>query len=273
MSFLTFSLGATGVQLVQEISKQAEHLGVYCRTPNLAIPMQQRKLTVAEQTQHKSFYPHLFRLARASPSGIPYASEGKSAKEYSAEEREAICEELWRRGGFNYIAAGFNDILFNQETSDMMYAFWRKKVQARIKDPRKREILAPQKAPHPFATKRSSQEQDYYECMDRPNVELINLSETNLEKFNEKGIVTSDGTVREYDVIVLATGYDSITGSFTNMGLRDVHGADMKEKWKTGVRTHLGMTCPGFPNMFMLYGPQGERRAPTQTRVFDIQTR
>lgn len=109
-----------------------------------------------------------------------------------------------------------------------------------------------------FGTKRSSLEQDYYECLDQDNVEVVSLGSTPITEFTDKGIRTEDGKEREFDIIVLATGYDSMTGSLTSMGLTGKDGINMKDRWKNGVWTHLGMLANGCPNMFMIYGPQGE---------------
>lgn len=250
--------GATGIQITQEVSKVAEKLTIFVRTPNMALPMHQRKLTPEEQNHMKSIYDHIFKLARDSRAGLPYVSDGKYAKDTPKAEREARWEELWERGGFNFSVGNYRDFLFDQGANDLMYEFWRNKVRARISDPVKAEIFAPMKAPHPIGTKRPSLEQDYYECVDRDNVEAVDLNKTDIQSFDQEGIVTSDGARRKFDIIILATGYDSMTGSFTAMGLRDVNGLDMKERWKDGVRTHLGMLTPGFPNMFMVYSPQGK---------------
>lgn len=250
--------GATGLQITQEASKKVDKLTVFIRTPNYALPMHQRRLSPEEQTQSMSIYDHLFRLGRESKTGVPYVSVGKAVKDVSEEEREAKFEELWARGGFNFNTAGFDDVLTDKNSNYMLYEFWRKKVASRISDPRKAEIFAPKEPPHPFSTKRPSLEQDYYECIDRPNVDVVSLNEVSIKSFDKTGIITSDGQHRDFDVVVLATGYDSITGSFTGMGLRDINGIDVKERWKEGVRTQLGMTIPGFPNMFMVYSPQGK---------------
>lgn len=257
MEYSNVTIGATGIQITQEVSKKAANLTLYVRTPNMAFPMKQRKLTPEEQNANRGIYPHIFNIARNSKSGLGYWADGKGVLDVSPEEREARWEELWSRGGFNFSIGGFNDYIVNQKANDLMYDFWKRKVRARITDPRKREIFAPEVPPHPIGTKRPSLEQDYYESVDRPNVHVVSLKETPIERFDKEGIVTTDGKLRKFDVIILATGYDAITGSFTSMGLRDVDGLDMKERWKDGVRTQLGMTCPGFPNMFMVYSPQG----------------
>ena len=109
-------------------------------------------------------------------------------------------------------------------------------------------------------TKRPSLEQDYYECMDRESVKLVDMKKSDIERFTEKGIVTQDGKEQEFDVIVLATGFDNYTGAFHTMGLKDRNsGKDLREKWKEGVRTYCGLMTNGYPNMWMVYGPQGKR--------------
>ncbi|OAG44846.1 hypothetical protein AYO21_00808 [Fonsecaea monophora] len=250
--------GATGVQLTQSVSKLADTLHVFCRTPNMAFPMKQRKMSVQEQNQYKGAYDLLFKATRASRSGLPHTAESRSMLKVTDEEREARWNELWERGGFNFSMGGFRDYVFNEQANDLIYNFWRRKVQARIKDARKAEIMAPKVKPHPFGTKRPSLEQDYYECIDRENVNLISVKDNPIERITADGIQTADGKVHKAAYIIMATGYDAITGSYTNMGLKDRDGVDLKERWKNGVKTHLGLMVPGVPNMFMVYSPQGK---------------
>ncbi|TDZ67758.1 Baeyer-Villiger monooxygenase [Colletotrichum trifolii] len=252
--------GATGVQCVQEIAKKpGVELTVYIRNPNIAIPMGQRDMTELEQRALKSVYGTLFKAAKASMAGLPCDGTNKMMSEVSDEEREAYWEELWQRGGFNFQAGQYGDFLVNEKSNRMMYDFWVKKTKPRVRDPEKRAIVVPDEPPFPFATKRSSLEQDYYECLDRDNVKVVGLKKNAIREFTAKGIVTKDGVEIEHDVIVLATGYDNLTGSLTNMGLRGTGGVDIKERWKDGVWTYLGLMVSGYPNMFMVYGPQ----APT----------
>ncbi|KAF9871133.1 cyclopentanone 1, 2-monooxygenase [Colletotrichum karsti] len=252
--------GATGVQLVQEIAKkQGVELTVYIRNPNIALPMRQRDVTELEQAASKSVYGLLFKAARDSVFGIPCDGTTKAAMQTAAEERLAYWEELWQRGAFNFQAGNYVDFLVDERANRMMYEFWAGKTGPRVRDPEKRAVVVPEEPPYPFATKRSSLEQDYYECLDRDNVKVVNLKGNPIRGFTPRGIVTEDGTEREHDIIVLATGYDNCTGSLTSMGLRGKDGIDMKERWKKGVWTYLGLMVRGCPNMFMIYGPQ----APT----------
>ena len=148
-------------------------------------------------------------------------------------------------------------MLFEWDANDQAWQFWLKKTRERIKDPRKRDILAPMKAPHAWGTKRPSLEQDFYETMDKPNNDVVDIKSNPVKEVKENGIVTSDGKLREFDLIALATGFDSVTGGMLNMGLKDVNGVPLKDKWAEGTKTYMGMTLHNYPNMFFLYGAQG----------------
>lgn len=129
----------------------------------------------------------------------------------------------------------------------------------RVKNPEKQKILFPEKKPHPFGVKRPCLEQNYYEVLDRDNVEIVDINEksTPIAEFTDKGIKTSDGKEREYDIIALATGFDVVTGGMTSMGLKSINGTFLQDEWKEGAHTYLGTTISGYPNMFHLYGPHG----------------
>lgn len=148
-------------------------------------------------------------------------------------------------------------MLFEWESNDQAYNFWYKKTRERVKDPRKAEILVPKKPPHTFGTKRPSLEQDFYETLDDPKNDVVDINENPVVEVKENGIVTKDGKLHEFDIIAFATGFDSVTGGMMTMGLKDINGTQLKDKWKDGTYSYLGMTCDGFPNMFFLYGPHG----------------
>ncbi|KAK1472393.1 cyclopentanone 1,2-monooxygenase [Colletotrichum cuscutae] len=221
--------------------------------------MRQRQISELEQDSLKAIYKTLFKLARDSSAGLPCDGPTQVTKETTMEEREAWWEELWKRGAFNFQTGQYMDFLMDAEANRLIYEFWSKKTKCRLQDPEKRAILVPDEQPFPFGTKRSSLEQDYYECMDQDNVEVVDVKQMGIREWTARGIVTEDGKEREHDIVVLATGYDSMTGALTSMGLRGKDGIDMKERWREGVWTYLGLMARGCPNMFMIYGPQ----APT----------
>ncbi|KAL1985623.1 hypothetical protein VTN96DRAFT_7603 [Rasamsonia emersonii] len=249
--------GSTGVQIVQEWAKEAATLTVFQRTPNLALPMRQAKVTAEEQNARKSTYPEFFANRLKTFAGFRYDFVPKKTFDDSPEEREAFYEQLWEHGGFEFWLANYSDILFDLKANREAYNFWAKKTRARIHDPRKRDILAPLEPIHPFGTKRPSLEQDYYEMFNKPNVDVVDVRKNKIVEVKPDGIVTSDGSFYPVDVIALATGFDSVTGSMANMGLRSTSGQLLSDEWKDGANTYLGLAKSGYPNMFFLYGTHG----------------
>ncbi|KAF2115761.1 hypothetical protein BDV96DRAFT_55684 [Lophiotrema nucula] len=249
--------GSTGVQIAQETAKTAGSVTVFQRTPNLALPMQQKPISEDEQIKRKSDYPEIYKNRMTTFAGFQYDFLQRNTFDDSPEEREAFYEELFKNGGFEFWLANYKDLLFDKDANREAYNFWAKKARARITDPRKRDILAPLEPPHAFGTKRPSLEQNFYEMLDKPENDVVDIKATPIAEVTETSIKTEDGKHREFDVIALATGFDSVTGGMKNMGLRDVDGVDLAEKWKMGTWSYLGMTCSGYPNMFFLYGAQG----------------
>jgi cation diffusion facilitator CzcD-associated flavoprotein CzcO len=204
--------GATSVQIVQEVAKEAGQLTMLMRRPSYCIPMQQRKITHEEQAQLKAFYPNLFKAGRASRSGFPSARGGSNVFDVPEKEREELWEEMWNRGAFNFLFA-FEDVAMNLKANRAAYDFWAKKIRSRMNNPAKRDLMAPVDPPYLFGTKRTPLEADYYECLDQDNVEIVNLNQTPLQSFNEKGMVMEDGKQLDFDIVILATGFDSFSGS------------------------------------------------------------
>ena len=248
--------GASGVQVIQEAGKVAAHLTVFQRTPMLALPMQQRRLDEPTQRRMKQDYPESFRRRGESQSSyFDIATDPRSALEVSAQERQAVFDEAWQKGGFHFWAGTFQDVLSDRDANLLAYEFWRDKTRARIRDRAMADTLAPMQPPHPFGTKRPSLEQGYYEVFNQANVTLVDVRAQPIEEITTTGVRTA-GRLHELDILVLATGFDASTGGLTQIDLRGTTGRTLGETWAGGVRTHLGIAVPGFPNLLMLYGPQ-----------------
>jgi cation diffusion facilitator CzcD-associated flavoprotein CzcO len=243
------------VQVAQEAASVAVHLTVFQRTPNLALPMRQRKLDDDTIRRMKEGYPEAYRKRRTTFGGFDYQSLDKSASEVSEEERRATFERIWEIGGLAPWVGSFNDILTNERSNRAAYDFWRDKTRARINDPAVAEILAPAEPVHPFGTKRPSLEQNFFEIFNQPNVSLVDLRKTSIERVTRGGIATTAGE-HDLDVLVLVTGFDAVTGGLTSMDIRGTRGETLRQKWAKGVHTHLGMATAGFPNLLFVYGPQ-----------------
>jgi cation diffusion facilitator CzcD-associated flavoprotein CzcO len=248
--------GASGVQTIQEIAPDVAQLTVFQRTPNLALPMQQQKLDAATQNRNKSSYPDIFKLRRETFGGFHYDFIQRDTESDSPEKRKALYDQLYKNGGFHFWLGAYKDLLFSKSANNIAYNYWRDATRARINDPKVAAQLAPTDAPHAFGTKRPCLEQRYYEVYNQPNVELVPLKENPIIEVTETGIRTKD-RFYELDIIVLATGFDSVTGGLTQIDIHGKDGRTMKDRWAQGVYTYLGLATSGFPNLFYMYGPQG----------------
>ncbi|MEQ9004191.1 MAG: NAD(P)/FAD-dependent oxidoreductase [Pseudomonadales bacterium] len=248
--------GASGVQVIQEAAKEAAQVTVFQRTPMLALPMRQRRYTITEQLAMKRDYPEQFERRRTTQSSYcDIVADPRSALEVSDAERRQRFDDAWQKGGFHFWAGTFSDVLMSLEANRLAYDYWRDQTRARIHDPATADILAPMEPPHPFGAKRPSLEQGYYECFNQPNVALVDLRADPIKTVTATGVQTAAGH-HDLDVLVLATGFDASTGGLTAIDLRGRSGRSLKAAWADGVKTHLGMAIPDFPNLLMLYGPQ-----------------
>lgn len=256
--------GASGVQVVQEVADLASELTVFQRSPVLALPMQQRQLDRAEQEAAKADYPAVFGRRNAPPGSFAdIVRLDAGALEVDADERSRVFEQAWMKGGFHFWGGTFSDIMFDEAANRTAYDFWRDKVRARVHDSAVAARLAPEDPPYPFGTKRPALEQNYYDCFNQPNVQLVDLLSTPIETITRTGIGLTEpcpdlghGDHIDLDVLVLATGFDANTGGLTAIDIRGRHGISLAETWADGVDTHIGMAVHGFPNLAFLYGPQ-----------------
>ncbi|MGE0861197.1 MAG: flavin-containing monooxygenase [Gammaproteobacteria bacterium] len=251
--------GATGVQVIQEAGPHAAHITVFQRTPNMALPMRQRQLDLAGKRALKENMEEKYRKRARTRAGydfdyLDYA--GPTCAGMSDAEIVAMWETHWEEGGFVPWLGNFPEIYTEERVNLMAYEFWRDKVRQRLKDPLMAEKLAPTKPPHPYGVKRISLEQRFYEVFNQPNVTLVDLNATPIVRVVSSGVETVGGHIHELDLLVLATGFDMVTGGLTAMNIVGTHGITLKEQWRQGVSAYMGSMTHGFPNMFFVYGPQ-----------------
>ncbi|KAK3191492.1 hypothetical protein K4F52_002307 [Lecanicillium sp. MT-2017a] len=256
--------GSSGVQILQELASTTDcDLTVFVRTPPTCFPMVQRDISVQESESVKGLYESLFHHAKyRSKTGYPHNGNSQSFSEETPEQRERAWERLWARGGFSFLASNYIDTTIDKTANAAAYQFWAKKIRERITDPVKRDIFAPLEQKQWISTKRPILESQYYEMIDKPSVKVVDLKKSAIKEFTADGIITEcdgENTMHNLDVVIVATGYDSVTGSLFDMNIRDKNGSTLQEKWKDGISTHLGMMVSGMPNAYFLYGPQ----APT----------
>ncbi len=244
--------GATGVQTIQTIAGQVGHLTVFQRTPTWCAPLHNGKIDAETQTKIKAGYPEMFARCQETFACFLHTPDPRGAFEVSDEEREAFYEKLYGERGFGIWQGNFRDILIDRKANATISDFVARKIRARVKDPRVAEKLIPKN--HGFGTRRLPLETFYYEVYNRDNVELVDITTTPIERITPEGIKTSANQY-EFDIIIFATGFDAITGSFDKIDFRGADGARLKDKWQSGPQTYLGIMVDGFPNMMMLMGP------------------
>ena len=243
--------GSSGIQAIPEIAKRAGHLTVFQRTPAFSIPARNHPLDPEKLAAFKTRYDEHRALTRKTRPGVIFRSTGKSAHEFDEAERTAAYEDQWRQGGADFPTT-FTDLITDRSANDTAADFVREKIAATVKDPVVADALMPRD--FPLGTKRICLDSDYYETFNRANVSLIDLRRDPLDRVTATGIKTRD---REYplDVLVLATGFDAMTGSIMRIDIKGVGGASLRDAWAAGPRTYLGLMSAGFPNLFMVTGP------------------
>jgi len=244
--------GATAVQAITEIAKTVGHLTVFQRTPNWCAPLHNGPIDAATQARIKATYPEIFARCRETFGCFIHQADPRNALDVSPAEREAFFEKLYAEPGFGIWMGNFRDILIDREANATITEFMRRKIRERVKDPAVAEKLIP--TSHGFGTRRVPLESGYYEVYNQPNVRLVDLRDTPIERITPAGVRTT-GEEHEVDMIVYATGFDAITGAFDRIDIRGRDGRRLREKWADGPRTYLGLQVEGFPNMFTLVGP------------------
>jgi cation diffusion facilitator CzcD-associated flavoprotein CzcO len=244
--------GATGVQTIQTIAGEVGHLTVFQRTPNWCAPLHNGKIDAETQKKIKAGYPELFARCQETFACFIHTPDPRGAFEVSDEEREAFYEKLYAARGFGIWQGNFRDILTDRGANKTISDFVARKIRERVKDQKIADKLIPKN--HGFGTRRLPLETFYYEVYNRDNVNLVDITETPIERITPKGIRTSEKDYA-FDIIIFATGFDAITGAFDKIDLRGADGVRLKDKWKHGPETYLGLMVEGFPNMMMLMGP------------------
>jgi len=244
--------GATGVQTITEVAKTAGHLTVFQRTPQCCAPLHNAKIGKDEMSRIRGNNPEIFARCQETYGCFIHATDPRATHEVTQEEREAFWEKLCGEPGFGIWMGNFRGILVDRAANKLISDFLARKIRQRVKDPAVAEKLIPKN--HGFGTRRVPLESGFYEVYNQPDVKPVDISETPIDRITPTGIKTSDCEY-EFDLIVYATGFDAITGAFDRIDIRGVGGVSLKDKWRDGPQTFLGILVDGFPNMLMVMGP------------------
>jgi cation diffusion facilitator CzcD-associated flavoprotein CzcO len=243
---------SSGVQVVPTVLYDVAALTVYQRTANWCTPLNNTPIAPDEQVQLRADFDALRETLRTSISGFAHPVNERAAFDDSDSERQAFYESMWNSPGFMKLTSHYYDLLTNESANAEWCAFIASKIRGIVHDPETAETLIP--TDHPFGGKRPPFVAGYFEAFNDPKVSLVDLRQSPIVRVTETGIETTDG-LREFDVIVWATGFDFGTGALSRMGIRGRDGLELNEHWADGPTTFLGLQTRGFPNLFFPGGP------------------
>ena len=244
--------GSSGVQAIPIIARKAAELFVFQRTATYAVPAHNAPLDPRYQQEVKSRYRQFRTAGRGTPLGFgaDHPTAEDMGAEANAEERRKRFEEYWQRGGLFFMGS-YVDLMLDMDVNKSAAKFVRGKIRDLVHDPTTAELLSPKQV---LGCKRLCVDTGYYETFNRDNVHLVDVSRTPIKNFTASGLNVDD-TAYELDIVVLATGFDAMTGALDRIDIRGRDGQTLKEKWNEGPKTYLGLGSAGFPNFFVIAGP------------------
>ena len=242
--------GSSGIQATSELAKQARHLFVFQRTPNFVLPSANQPMTPDYEEDWKRDYPQRRARAADTRTGVLHDFGTQSALDVSPAERMREYSARWHSG--RSVLAAYTDIYSDLEANATAAEFLRGQIAATVKDSSTAALLSPRS--YPVGAKRVCIDNNYYPSFNRDNVTLVDIRSAPIGRFTATGLQTAD---RSYamDAIVFATGFDAVTGAILRIDVRGRNGQSLREDWRAGPSSYLGLMSAGYPNLFMVNGP------------------
>lgn len=245
--------GATAIQIIGEIADKVGDLTVFQRRPNWCAPLNNYEVSEAEMDKIRNRYDEIFETCLHTPGGFEHEPDRRGFFEVSREERVAMWDRLYEEPGFGIWLQNFREIFTDEDANAEFSEYIADRIRKRVNDPETSETLIPRD--HGFGIQRVPLETNYLEAYNRPNVHLVDLSDTPLERVTREGLRTTSAEF-EFDVIIYATGFDAMTGAHDRIDIRGVGGEKLRKKWQDRISTCLGIFIHGYPNLLMPNGPQ-----------------
>ena len=259
--------GATGIQLIPAIADKVDSLTVFQRRPNWSSPLNNSPISDEEMDKIKARYDEIFVNCSQSPNGFEHTPDRRGFWNVTADQRKELWDELYKTHGFAISSSNFPEVFFEEKANKELSEYIAGRIRQRVNDPELAEKLIPKD--HGFATQRLPLETNYFEAYNRDNVTLVDITENPIERMTAAGIQTSDA-LYEFDLIIYATGFDAITGSWEKVDITGIDDKNLKDKWKDETKTYLGLSIHDFPNLFMIAGPQGIAGSTNFPRAIEI---
>ncbi len=247
--------GATTVQMLPVMAQTAADVTVFQRTPNFVMPAVQQTTTPERDKEIKDNYEDIIAKCRNHVFGMAFDSPvGRNLADTPPEEVQRIFEEHWPRGSFRFVFETFDDLLSNAESNKAAADFNASKIKEKVNDPVVAELLTPKG--YPLFAKRPPLDHGFYEAFNRDNVHLVDIKDTEpLVAITETGVQTTNN-LYEFDIIVLATGFQAYTGAPEAVDIRGLDGVLLRDKWQDESASIMGVCVADFPNLFLITGPQ-----------------
>ena len=259
--------GATGIQIIGAIASEVASLTVFQRRPNWSSPLNNSPISETEMGQIRDRYAEIFANCAATPSGFEHLPDRRGYHNFTPAEREAIWDELYQTPGFAILAGNFVEVHMDEAANAEFSAYMARKIRERVKDPATADKLIPRD--HGFGMQRLPLETRYFEAYNYDHVELVDISATPIEAVTPDGVKTSTEEF-DLDVLIYATGFDAITGAYDRVPIQGIDGLSLADKWAAGPQTYFGLMTSGFPNLFMLAGPQSASGASNFPRGIEV---
>ena len=185
------------------------------KRPNWCAPLH-NSISQSKMADIKRNYDAIFEKCRSTPSGFYHNFDPRKTFEVDQKKREHFWEELYASPGFRIWLGNFRDTLSDEKANLEFSNFVAKKIRQRVKSSEIAELLIPKD--HGFGTRRVPMENGYYEVFNQDNVKLVNLEADPIIEVTEHGILTENQEYN-FDIIIYATGFDAVTGSFDESNL------------------------------------------------------